>query len=107
MDNNDDFLHHNHAYQLQSTESSRSEYSDQDTQQLIRIIRNRELIPHFQPIIDLFSGDILVVTHENFENTPHPGKLSEIAASLKKKIKLRNTEKYKSDYLIERRTYCR
>ncbi len=54
----------------------------------------------------LVSLSLAVVTHENFDITPHPGKLSEIAAALKKKIKLLNANSPKSDYLIDRRTYA-
>ena len=53
----------------------------------------------------LVSLSLAVVTEKNFVVSPHPGRLSEIAAHLKKKIKTINRDKPKSDYLQERRTY--
>lgn len=53
----------------------------------------------------LVSLSMAVVTETNFEISPHPGRLSEIAALLKKKIKSLNRDKPRSDYLHERRTY--
>lgn len=63
---------------------------------------DRQGKPSKAPLVSL---SLAVVTHENFDITPHPGKLSEIAAALKKKIKLLNANSPKSDYLIDRRTY--
>ena len=53
----------------------------------------------------LVALSLAVVTEKNFEVSPHPGRLSEIAAHLKKKIKTINKDQPKSDYLQERRTY--
>ena len=53
----------------------------------------------------LVSLSLAVVTEDNFAFSPHPGRLSEIAAHLKKKIKSINSANPKSDYLAERRTY--
>jgi hypothetical protein len=53
----------------------------------------------------LVSLSLAVVTDANFTFSPHPGRLSEIAAHLKKKIKSINSDDPKSDYLAERRTY--
>lgn len=53
----------------------------------------------------LVSLSLAVVTEKNFDGSPHPARLSEIAAHLKKKIKSVNREHPKSDYLEERRIY--
>jgi len=53
----------------------------------------------------LVSLSLAVVTDANFSFSPHPGRLSEIAAHLKTKIKSNNSTDPKSDYLAERRTY--
>ncbi len=53
----------------------------------------------------LVSLSLAVVTEKNFDVSPHPGRLSEIAAHLKKKIKIINRDNPKSDYLQERRAY--
>ena len=53
----------------------------------------------------LVALSLAVITQDNFASAPHPGKLSEIAANLKRKIKLQNREQPKSDYLIDRRLY--
>jgi EAL domain-containing protein (putative c-di-GMP-specific phosphodiesterase class I)/GGDEF domain-containing protein len=53
----------------------------------------------------LVALSLAVITQDNFASAPHPGKLSEIAANLKRKIKLQNRGQPKSDYLIDRRLY--
>ncbi len=53
----------------------------------------------------LVALSLAVITQDNFATAPHPGKLSEIAANLKRKIKLQNREQPKSDYIIDRRLY--
>ena len=63
---------------------------------------NRQGQEEQTPIVSL---SLAVVTEQNFTTSPHPGRLSEIAALLKKKIKSNNIDSPKSDYLQERRTY--
>lgn len=63
---------------------------------------NRQGREEHTPIVSL---SLAVVTEQNFSTSPHPGRLSEIAALLKKKIKYNNIKSPKSDYLQERRTY--
>lgn len=55
--------------------------------------------------IPLVSLSLAVVDDGNFSSCPHPGKLSEIAALLKKKIKAKNAGAPKSDFLMDRRVY--
>lgn len=55
--------------------------------------------------IPLVALSLAVVTDSNFSTCPHPGRLSEIAALLKKKIKSINAHAPKSDYLTDRRVY--
>ena len=60
-----------------------------------------EIASYSTPLVSL---SLAVVTENNFDGSPHPARLSEIAAHLKKKIKAVNREHPKSDYSEERRT---
>jgi EAL domain-containing protein (putative c-di-GMP-specific phosphodiesterase class I)/GGDEF domain-containing protein len=46
---------------------------------------------------------IAVLTEKNFRGTPHPGRIGQAAASLKKQVKAENRKKGKSGFLFDRR----
>jgi EAL domain-containing protein (putative c-di-GMP-specific phosphodiesterase class I)/GGDEF domain-containing protein len=56
--------------------------------------------------IPLISLSIAVVTEKNFHGVPHPGQLGQVAAMLKKQVKLKNKEQGQSNYLFDRRRYA-
>jgi EAL domain-containing protein (putative c-di-GMP-specific phosphodiesterase class I)/GGDEF domain-containing protein len=56
--------------------------------------------------IPLVSLSIAVVTEKNFHGVPHPGQLGQVAATLKKQVKLKNREQGESNYLFDRRIYA-
>ena len=55
--------------------------------------------------IPLISLSIAVLTEENFNGTPHPGQLGQIAAMLKKQVKANNHAQRGSGFLFERRKH--
>jgi EAL domain-containing protein (putative c-di-GMP-specific phosphodiesterase class I)/GGDEF domain-containing protein len=55
--------------------------------------------------IPLISLSIAVITDKNFNGVPHPSQLGQMAAMLKKQVKIKNREQGKSSYLFDRRRY--
>jgi EAL domain-containing protein (putative c-di-GMP-specific phosphodiesterase class I)/GGDEF domain-containing protein/CBS domain-containing protein len=55
--------------------------------------------------VPLVTVSLAVVTNENFLRPPHPGKLGQSVALLKRKIKERNAATGRSGFLRERRVY--
>lgn len=53
--------------------------------------------------IPLLSLSIAVLTEKNFSGTPHPGQIGQIAAMLKKQVKILNLMSGKSGFLADRR----
>ncbi|MFH0976349.1 MAG: bifunctional diguanylate cyclase/phosphodiesterase [Spirochaetota bacterium] len=56
--------------------------------------------------IPLISLSIAVITEKNFQRVPHPRQLGQIAAKLKKQVKIRNRQSGKSSFIFERRRYA-
>ncbi len=55
--------------------------------------------------IPLITMSIAVLTEKNFNGIPHPGQLGQVAAGLKRQVKIKNKEEGGSNCLFERRQY--
>ncbi|MDY7026752.1 MAG: hypothetical protein SVR04_00490 [Spirochaetota bacterium] len=77
-------------------------FYDEDVQRGSYLCANRKGVVEEIPLVTLSIG---VVTNENFERPPHPGKLGQSVAHLKSKIKEINYRQRTSGYLFERRIY--
>lgn len=63
---------------------------------------NRKGTEEFVPLVTM---SVAVVTHQNFSQPPHPGKLGQSVALLKSKVKEINYATKTSGHLFERRVY--
>jgi len=77
-------------------------FYDEDVQRGSYLCANRKGVVEEIPLVTLSIG---VVTNENFDRPPHPGKLGQSVAHLKSKIKEINYRQRTSGYLFERRIY--
>jgi EAL domain-containing protein (putative c-di-GMP-specific phosphodiesterase class I)/GGDEF domain-containing protein len=77
-------------------------FEPQDIQENGYYSSNRRGAREFVPLVTL---SIAIVTNNNFQRPPHPGKLGQSVALLKSKIKEINYASRTSGHLFERRTY--
>jgi EAL domain-containing protein (putative c-di-GMP-specific phosphodiesterase class I)/GGDEF domain-containing protein len=55
--------------------------------------------------VPLVTLSLAVVSSENFKRPPHPGRIGQVVAYLKHRVKAVNAETRRSGFLIDRRTY--
>ncbi len=55
--------------------------------------------------VPLVTLSLAVVSSENFRRPPHPGRIGQVVAYLKHRVKAVNAETRRSGFLIDRRTY--